>query len=54
MLQILDTYGWKVVGNWETFMCTDCGYYENYVLDKAVMTNVTTNPIGSVWQKVKP
>jgi predicted nucleic-acid-binding Zn-ribbon protein len=53
MLQILDTYGWKLVGDWETFLCADCGYYENYVLDKALITKVITNPKGSAWQKVE-
>jgi predicted nucleic-acid-binding Zn-ribbon protein len=52
LLQIRDLYGWKVVQNWETFLCADCGYYENYILDKEAISKVITNPKGQIWNKV--
>ncbi len=31
-----------------TFVCTDCGYYENYLEDKEILKK-----IASKWEKVK-
>ena len=51
MLHVRDVYTWQVTGDWETFLCLECGYFENYLLDKALMAKVAANP-QSGWKKV--
>ena len=52
MLHVRDVYRWEYTANWETFLCLECGYYENYLLDKALLTKITANPQQSAWKKV--
>jgi predicted nucleic-acid-binding Zn-ribbon protein len=52
ILHMRDVYCWEIVKEWETFLCADCGYFENYLLDKALMAKVIANPKSQVWKKV--
>jgi hypothetical protein len=49
-----DVYTWQLTVEWETYLCVDCGYFENYCLDRALMAKVTGNPQNLVWKKVSP
>lgn len=52
ILHMRDVYNWEIVKDWETLICADCGYYENYLLDKALIARVIGNPNSQVWKKV--
>jgi hypothetical protein len=47
-----DVYKWEIVKDWETLLCVDCGYYDNYLLNKALIARVISNPNSQVWKKV--
>lgn len=49
------TWIWFVTGglshdasNLDSFVCVRCGYYENYVSDRAVLAN-----IANTWEKIE-
>ncbi len=52
LLYIRDVYCWEFSKDWETFLCLECGYFENYIFDKALLTKITANPQKSAWKKV--
>lgn len=52
LLFVKDAYTWRMTKEWETFLCIECGYYENYILDKDLMVRLTVNSENSVWKKV--
>ena len=37
---------------WQTFLCVDCGYYENYLFDKQKIANIKANPQKEKWKKL--
>ncbi len=52
MLLVRDVYSWEITMEWETLLCAECGYYENYLLDRPLITRLTTKPENSIWKKV--
>jgi len=52
LLHLRDVYNWEMTKGWETLICADCGYFENYILDKALLAKVIFNPNSQVWKKV--
>ncbi len=37
---------------WQTFLCTACGYFENYLLDKVEIAHIVENPQKAGWKKI--
>lgn len=37
-------------GNWTTCLCTDCGYFENYITEPEWLNKIKTDPSGC-WQR---
>jgi predicted nucleic-acid-binding Zn-ribbon protein len=37
---------------WITYLCADCGYFENYVTDKAKIAEIVADPAKSGWRKL--
>jgi predicted RNA-binding Zn-ribbon protein involved in translation (DUF1610 family) len=37
---------------WQTYLCADCGYYENYLLDKQKIAKIKANPKKEKWKKL--
>jgi hypothetical protein len=37
--------------NWVTYLCTDCGYFENYVTEKEWMNKIKADPKSAGWQR---
>ncbi len=50
-LRLRNTYSWRNVENWETCLCSDCGYFENYILDKDSIELVVSSA-DSIWEKI--
>lgn len=38
--------------DWETYLCTDCGYFENYVTDNDQLKKIKAGHGGAGWRKV--
>lgn len=38
---------------WQTYLCLDCGYFENYLTDRKLLDKIKTNLAKSNWKKVK-
>ena len=49
-LNIKVQWGEKATLNWDTFLCTNCGYFENYLNDRELLESVK-NPENQ-WVKV--
>jgi hypothetical protein len=41
----------KPIRNGETQLCTSCGYFENYVLNRDLIATIINDPQGSGWKK---
>lgn len=37
--------------DWITYLCANCGFYENYLLDKKMLSAVVANPAKAGWKK---
>ncbi len=37
--------------DWETYLCTDCGYFENYVTDNDWLKKIKAGHGGEGWRK---
>lgn len=44
-------FGMKPTGDWLTYLCTDCGYFENYVTQKDWLAKIQADPQKAEWQK---
>ena len=38
-------------GGWATYLCTDCGYFENYLTQEDWLTKIKTDPQHAGWRK---
>ena len=38
---------------WQTYLCLDCGYFENYVTDRKLLDRIKVNLAKSNWKMVK-
>jgi predicted nucleic-acid-binding Zn-ribbon protein len=38
---------------WTTYLCLDCGYYENYIEDRAKLDQIGSDLEKMGWKKVK-
>jgi hypothetical protein len=47
--------GWGLRGtsDWETYLCVDCGYFENYLIKADWLTKIRSDPAGTGWRKVE-
>lgn len=52
-LQVLTGDDMVSIGDWETYLCTDCGYFENYVTDNDWLKKVKAGRAGEYWHKVE-
>ena len=39
-MRIKAKWGSDSIKKWETFLCADCGYYENYVIDREILDGI--------------
>lgn len=39
--------------NWTTYLCLDCGYFENYVTNKKKLDKIKANVEKMGWKKVE-
>jgi len=37
---------------WQTFLCLDCGYFENYLTDRKLLDTIKANLAKSNWKRV--
>jgi len=51
-LFLQDIYTVQMTLEWESYLCTDCGYFENYCLDQALMEKITGDSKKTTWAKV--
>ncbi|MCB9111945.1 MAG: hypothetical protein H6634_11935 [Anaerolineales bacterium] len=38
---------------WTTYLCVDCGYFENYIMDKEKLEKIKSDPEKAGWKKFK-
>ena len=43
--------GMESTTEWETYLCTDCGYFENYMTKKDWLTRIKSDPKKEGWRK---
>jgi predicted nucleic-acid-binding Zn-ribbon protein len=36
-LRVLAKWGATMTKKWETFLCGNCGYFENYIMDREIL-----------------
>jgi hypothetical protein len=51
-VQVLDGDSMKPTRQWQTFLCADCGYYENYLLDEEKIARIVEDPQKAGWKKL--
>ncbi len=44
-------FGLKSTPNWVTYLCTNCSYFENYVIEQEWLYKIKTNPQAGDWKK---
>ncbi len=37
---------------WQTYLCLDCGYFENYLTDNKILETIKANLAKSNWKRV--
>ena len=47
--------GWGLRGtsDWETYLCVDCWYFENFLAKADWLAKIKTDPAGTGWRKVE-
>jgi len=50
---------WRAAGmepfdDWTTYLCTDCGFFENYVTARELLDHVKADPKQAMWDPVVP
>jgi Zn ribbon nucleic-acid-binding protein len=43
--------GMQGTKDWESYLCTNCGYFENYLTNKDWLTKIKANPQSVGWTK---
>lgn len=51
-IHVLDGGGMVPTRKWQTFLCAQCGHYENYLLDEAKIAKIVEDPLKAGWKKV--
>ncbi len=44
--------GSRYIYKWQTCLCANCGYYENYLLDSQLIASIKANPKKEHWKKL--
>jgi hypothetical protein len=39
--------------DWVTYLCTNCGYFENFITKREWLDKITADPQGMRWKKVE-
>jgi predicted nucleic-acid-binding Zn-ribbon protein len=39
-IRVKAKWGSSGTGGWESFLCANCGYYENYIIDREILEMV--------------
>jgi hypothetical protein len=39
---------------WVTYLCANCGYFENYLTDKDKIAQIVADPTKATWRKLSP
>ncbi len=42
----------KPTGEWMTYLCADCGFFENYVTDQKFLDAVRADPDSVGWRRL--
>jgi len=53
LMTILFGKGWAGTQKWATYLCLDCGFYENYVEDREKLDQIQSDLEKRGWKKVK-
>lgn len=51
-VNVLDGESMVPTHKWQTLLCVDCGYYENYLLDEVKIAQIVENPQKAGWRKI--
>jgi hypothetical protein len=43
---------YPATGNWVTYLCTHCGYFENYFKDADLLAKIASDPARNGWRRV--
>jgi hypothetical protein len=43
----------SATSRWMTYLCLDCGYFENYVVDQEKLDRIRSNPEKSGWKELE-
>lgn len=52
VLYIKQGKSWQPTKHWVTYLCVDCGYYENYLSDPDILTQIRDAAATLQWKKV--
>jgi predicted nucleic-acid-binding Zn-ribbon protein len=52
MMVMGDGTGMSSTKYWQTYLCLDCGYFENYITDRKILDAIQSNLAKSNWKKV--
>ena len=44
-------FGMKPTDDWETYLCTDCGYFENYLTHADWLSKIKADPKKAEWRR---
>ena len=44
-------FGMQATKDWQTYLCTNCGYFENYLTNKDWLTKIKSNPQSTGWSR---
>lgn len=53
LISILFGRGWAGTQKWITYLCLNCGYFENYVEDREKLDQIQVDPEKRGWKNVK-
>ncbi len=51
-IHVLDGESMAPTRKWQTFLCADCGYFENYLLDEEKIARIVEDPQKAGWKKI--
>jgi predicted nucleic-acid-binding Zn-ribbon protein len=46
-------FGMKATGDWVTYLCTNCGYFENYLTKADWLAKIKADPKKAEWKKAE-
>lgn len=44
---------YSATATWVTYLCTNCGYFENYFRDADLLAKIVSDPARNGWRRVE-